>query len=192
MQDKNNLIIVFVSSEAQEQDVLMTQSARSRMETLEISDLSDDEVWKYLEFMLGPKLTEEKRKELIPVIDSVTGGRLFNLKQIVAAINKEKPLQRACDMILNGAEMDFKKAGMQNPTDPRYAKFWNVANQIFTENSISDTQACLLLPGRLYDDMRKSKVFAYHKSSKTIKFQSKAHETVAKRLSSTKKKYIIF
>jgi hypothetical protein len=140
----------------------------------------------YLEFMLGPKLTEEKRKELIPVIDNATGGRLLNLKSVVAAINKEKPFQRVCDMILDGAEEDFKKAGMEDPADPRYAKFWNVANQLFAENSISDTRACLLLSGRLYDDMRKSNVFTYHEYSKIITFQSKAHETVAKRLSSTK------
>jgi hypothetical protein len=199
VQDNMSLIIVFVSSEGQGQDVLMTQSSRSRMDSLEISDLSDDEVWEFLKFALGPNITEERRNELTQVIEDVTGGRILNLKKVVGAImDNVTSLQQVCEAILNNAEKDFKKAGMINGSvgwywfwygnDPQYDKFWTITKQLISKQSISDIEARGLLGRVLYDELRKSNVFAFHESTNMITFQSKAHETVAKQLLSKQRK----
>ena len=106
------MIIVFVSSEGKGQNVLMKQSAKSRMEIIEIPDLSQEEVWDFLEFMLKPDMVLRKTKDVINAVKNVTGGRILNLHRIVNALKGKKNLSDECDKIVKAAKKDFSHVGM--------------------------------------------------------------------------------
>ena len=152
------------------------------MRSLEVSDLYDDEIWEYIEFLVGSKVVAENRKDFQEIINTVTGGRMLDLTHVFGEYTNNLALTSRCFDILNEAELKFKKIGMEDSLSKEFHRFWKLAHQILIHGSISDLQANILLSDQLYYEMIKSNVFTYHYSTKNITFQSKAHESVAKQL----------
>ena len=118
---------MFVSSDGQGQEILRSQSSKSRMKVLEISDFNDEETWDYLRLMLSSTVVNKMEEELKNAISTVTGGRIINLLEVVRIILKNKPLSNATTEILNTAEEDLNDAGMNDSTDYRYNKLWELS-----------------------------------------------------------------
>ena len=171
---------MFVSSDGQGQEILRSQSSKSRMKVLEISDFNDEETWDYLRLMLSSTVVNKMEEELKNAISTVTGGRIINLLEVVRIILKNKPLSNATTEILNTAEEDLNDAGMNDSTDYRYNKLWELSILLLKKKSIPNSKAHDLL-NNLYPKMRKSNVFSYHRDDDTITFQSTAHKTIVEK-----------
>ena len=85
--------------------------------------------------------------------------------------------------IIEKTEEDFKILGMTAPEDPHYVPFWAIATALLKSNTktIPDSDARDICSKHqvLYEDLRRSSVFAYHLEG-TVSFQSRAHETYAR------------
>ena len=169
-----------MSSDGQGQEILRSQSSKSRMKVLEISDFNDEETWDYLRVMLSPTVVNKMEKELKDAISTVTGGRILNLQKVVRIILKNKPLSNATTEILKTAEEDLNDAGMNDSTDYRYNKLWELSILLLKEKSVPNSKAHDLL-NNLYPKMRKSNMFSYHRDDDTITFQSNAHKTIVEK-----------
>jgi len=150
------------------------------MRTIEIPDLNDTEIFQFLRFMLeGNEIIKTKEVELNDIINTLTGGRILFLMNVVNDLNAGKSLSDTKMKIISKITEDFKKAGMQDPVDFRYRSLWQLAEKLIAVEFISDMEARKMLPGTRYEEMRMSNVFAYHESTDRITFQSRAHKTVA-------------
>ena len=48
--------------------------------------MTEDEIYKFFDFMLGFKVAEDKKAELlVEIVNNVTGERILNLNYVVAA-----------------------------------------------------------------------------------------------------------
>ena len=101
------------------------------------------------------------------------------MKRVVAAVLNGVSVSTTCIQILNSANIDVQKSGMRSSTDPRHKVFWKLSEYLLDHTFISHFEAAALLGG-FYDEMRKSNIFAYHRNTKTITFQSKAHENIVR------------
>ena len=168
-----------MSSEGQGEYALSNDSSKSRMMTIEIPDFNDTEILQFIQFMLEEnKIIKKVEIELDDIINTITGGRILYLTNVVTDLKNGKLLSNTKMEIISEVTKDFNKAGMLNSKDFRYGSFWKLAEKLVTYESISDLEARELLD-KLYEEMRTSNVFAYHGSSKSITFQSRAHKTVA-------------
>ena len=170
----------------QGKEVLRSQSSRSRMDIIEISDFNDEETWDYLRFMLSPTVVNKMEEEIKDVISTVTGGRILNLQKIVSIILQNEPLSQATNGILNNAKRDLSDAGMNDSTDCRYNKLWELSILLLKNKSIPNSKAQELLKN-IYPKMRKSDVFSHHRDDDTITFQSPAHKTIVEKRLNEKK-----
>ena len=151
------------------------------MDTLEISDLDDKEIWAYLNFKLGAKTVDNYKEELVYAVNNITGGRMLYLTDIADSCNSKESIHKTCNNILKKANDDFTHTGMNTASHPNYQKFRALAKLLLEHGKVSNIEAAAMLTTSEYQDLRKSNVFAYHKGG-VITFQSRAHETVTKRL----------
>ena len=156
------------------------------MSVIEVPDLDENEIWGFLDFKLNADTISTRKNELVDVVNNITGGRILNLNMVVDAVNENKNFSKVFDEILEMAKTDFKN--LEILTESKYDKFWTLIEKLLTKKFVTDDEAIVLLTGNLYNEMRKSNVFAYHKTDNTITFQSVAHETVAKKKLSERKK----
>ncbi len=172
---------MFVTSEGTGHEVLQQQSAQSRMKTVEVVDLTEKEIWGYLKFS-GCDFegdTSKTKDDVMDIVVNITGGRLLWLKDLVVAIKKQTPMSKLRTTILLAVNQNFVSSGMCDERDDRYDTFWKLARVLLEQSAIPANDVRKLLPGELYATMGQANVFAYHPSSDTITFQSKAHETLA-------------
>lgn len=169
-----------MSSDSNGQAVLHNESSKSRMEVIEVPDLTEQEAWEYWNFTLGGEVVEKNRKELLYAFESVTGGRVLYLKKISSTIEQGLSLPDVFENILSDAREDFRKAGMFYPMDARYSVFWEVADKLLSNKTIPDYEVCNRMSQDVYLKLRQTNIFSYHHIAGFIGFQSVAHKTIAK------------
>jgi hypothetical protein len=81
---------------------------------------------------------------------------------------------------IGNSKRDLNDAGMNDSTDYRYNKLWELSILLLEKKSIPDSEVRELL-NNIYPTMRKSNVFSYHRDDDTITFQSTAHKTIVEK-----------
>ena len=172
--------MVFVTSEGIGLQALQkSASALSRAECFEIGDLSTEQAFDYIKMVCKDKVSETNSEEIRCFINEVTGGRFTLLEILNKAIKKGTLLSDLRASMLQKARLELVKFGMLDVNNnSEYKRLWLVAKEILASEGamkqISSTKVIRILgSGELYNKLRWSNFFAYHKSTGTISFQSK-------------------
>jgi len=176
--DKENLRIVFVSSEGNGPQLLQKNSAWSRAQLQEIGDISDN---KAIEFLVEKKKFEND--EAKKIVNELTGGRMLLLQNVVKTFYRGKNYEEIEKEMLTETGMIFESAGLLDKTPQHDAgiKLIEALLKSKTKSITSKELAKLVPEPDIRGKLLSQNVFALHPSNRTITFQSRMIETYVKK-----------